>query len=40
VSILTLQGLIEALEGRATRGVEPAQVAELRAYRRQYGVAG
>jgi orotate phosphoribosyltransferase len=40
VSILTLQGLIEALESRAARGFEPAQLAALRAYRRQYGVSG
>ena len=40
VSILTLGGLIEALEGRGARGFEPAQLASLRAYRRQYGTAG
>jgi len=40
ISILTLGGLIEALEGRGARGFEPAQLASLRAYRRQYGTAG
>lgn len=38
VSILTLSGLIEALAGRAARGVAPAQLAALRNYRQQYGV--
>lgn len=39
VSILTLDGLIEALAGRSIRGVEPAQLAALRTYRQSYGVA-
>jgi orotate phosphoribosyltransferase len=39
VSILTLDGLIEALAGRGVRGFEPAQLASLRAYRSQYGIA-
>ena len=38
VSILTLSGLIEALAGRAARGVAPTQLAALRNYRQQYGV--
>lgn len=38
VSILTLRGLIEALENRGSRGFEPAQLASLRAYRQQYGI--
>ena len=38
-SILTLDGLIEALAGRSIRGVEPAQLAALRTYRQSYGVA-
>ena len=40
VSILSLSGLIEALEGRAAHGFEPAQLAALRAYRQRYGVTG
>ena len=40
VSILTLDGLIEALAGRAAHGVEPVQLAALRKYRQQYGVSG
>lgn len=39
VSILTLDELIEALAGRASQGVEPAQLASLRSYRQSYGVA-
>ena len=39
VSILSLDGLIEALAGHAVRGIEPAQLAALRAYRQSYGVA-
>jgi orotate phosphoribosyltransferase len=39
VSILSLGGLIEALAGHGTRGFEPAQLASLRAYREQYGIA-
>lgn len=39
VSILTLSGLIGALEQRASRGFEPAQLAALRAYRQQYGIS-
>jgi len=39
VSILSLGGLIEALAGRGARGFEPAQLASLRAYRAQYGIA-
>ncbi|HVN98642.1 MAG TPA: orotate phosphoribosyltransferase [Steroidobacteraceae bacterium] len=39
VSILTLGGLIDALAARGARGFEPAQLASLRAYRAQYGVA-
>ena len=39
VSILTLGGLIEALERRGARGFEPAQLASLRAYRARYGIA-
>jgi orotate phosphoribosyltransferase len=39
VSILSLSGLIQALESRGARGFEPAQLASLRAYRRQYGIA-
>jgi orotate phosphoribosyltransferase len=39
VSILTLDGLIEALASRGVRGFEPAQLASLRAYRSQYGIA-
>jgi len=39
VSILSLGGLIEALAGRGVRGFEPAQLASLRAYRAQYGIA-
>jgi len=38
VSILTFDGLIEALEGRAVRGFEPAQLAGLRSYRQKFGV--
>ena len=38
VSILTLGGLIEALERRGARGFQPAQLASLRAYRAQYGI--
>lgn len=40
VSILTLSGLIDALAARGARGFEPAQLASLRTYRTQYGVAG
>jgi hypothetical protein len=40
VSILTLGGLIDALAARGARGFEPAQLASLRAYRTQYGIAG
>lgn len=39
VSILDLKGLIEALAGSSTGGVDPAQLAALRDYRRNYGVA-
>ncbi len=39
VSILSLGGLIEALASRGVRGFEPAQLASLRAYRAQYGIA-
>jgi orotate phosphoribosyltransferase len=39
VSILSLGGLIDALAGRGVRGFEPAQLASLRAYRAQYGIA-
>ena len=39
VSILTLDGLIEAFSSRTTRGAEAAQLAALRAYRQSYGVA-
>ena len=39
VSILTLAGLIDALAARGSRGFEPAQLASLRAYRAQYGIA-
>jgi orotate phosphoribosyltransferase len=39
VSILSLGGLIDALAGHGVRGFEPAQLASLRAYRAQYGVA-
>ncbi|MDE2250812.1 MAG: orotate phosphoribosyltransferase [Gammaproteobacteria bacterium] len=39
VSILSLDGLIDALAGRGVRGFEPAQLASLRAYRAQYGIA-
>ena len=39
VSILTLGGLIDALAARGARGFEPAQLASLRAYRAQYGIA-
>ena len=39
VSILTLGGLIDALAARGARGFEPAQLAALRAYRAQYGIA-
>ena len=39
VSILTLGGLIAALERRGSRGFEPAQLAALRSYRQQYGIA-
>ena len=39
VSILSLSGLIEALAGRGVRGFEPTQLAALRAYRAQYGIA-
>ena len=39
VSILTLNELIEAFAGRTTQGIEPAQLASLRAYRQSYGVA-
>ena len=39
VSILTLSGLIEALESRGSRGFEPAQLASLRAYKERYGIA-
>ena len=39
VSILSLDGLIEALADRGVRGFEPAQLAALRAYRAQYGIA-
>jgi orotate phosphoribosyltransferase len=39
VSILSLGGLIEALAGRGVRGFEPSQLASLRAYRAQYGIA-
>ncbi len=38
VSIITFGGLIEALEGRAVRGFEPAQLAGLRSYRQKFGV--
>jgi len=38
VSILTLDGLIEALESRSMRGFEPAQLDGLRNYRQKYGV--
>jgi orotate phosphoribosyltransferase len=38
VSILNFGGLIEALEGRAVRGFEPAQLAGLRSYRQKFGV--
>jgi orotate phosphoribosyltransferase len=40
VSILTLGGLIDALAARGARGFEPAQLASLRGYRAQYGIAG
>jgi orotate phosphoribosyltransferase len=40
VSIISLGTLIEALAGRSNRGVEPAQLESLRAYQRQYGIAG
>jgi orotate phosphoribosyltransferase len=39
VSILDLKGLIEALAGSATGAADPAQLAALRDYRRNYGVA-
>jgi orotate phosphoribosyltransferase len=38
VSILSFGGLIEALEDRAVRGFEPAQLAGLRSYRQKFGV--
>jgi orotate phosphoribosyltransferase len=38
VSILTFGGLIEALEERTVRGIEPAQLAGLRNYRQKFGV--
>jgi orotate phosphoribosyltransferase len=38
VSILTLDGLIEALESRSMHGFEPAQLDGLRNYRQKYGV--
>jgi orotate phosphoribosyltransferase len=40
VSIISLGTLIEALAGRSNRGVGPAQLEALRAYQRQYGIAG
>ncbi len=40
VSILSLAGLIGALERHGARGFEPAQLASLRAYQAQYGIAG
>ena len=39
VSILTLEGLIEALSGRSAPAAGAAQLAALRAYRETYGVA-
>ena len=39
VSILSLSGLIDAPAARGARGLEPAQLALLRAYRAQYGIA-
>jgi orotate phosphoribosyltransferase len=38
VSILTLGGLIEALESRSMHGFEPAQLDGLRNYRHKFGV--
>jgi len=38
VSILTLDGLIGALESRSVQGFEPAQLDGLRNYRQKYGV--
>jgi len=38
VSILTLDGLIGALESRSMQGFEPAQLDGLRNYRQKYGV--
>jgi orotate phosphoribosyltransferase len=39
VSILSLDGLIEALAARSAAGIGPEQLAALRRYREQYGVA-
>jgi orotate phosphoribosyltransferase len=39
VSILTLNGLIEALAGQSGGAAGPAQLAALRAYRQRYGIA-
>jgi orotate phosphoribosyltransferase len=39
ISILDLEGLIEALAGSTTGAVAPAQLAALRIYRQRYGVA-
>ena len=39
VSILSLDGLIEALAARSASGIGPEQLATLRRYREQYGVA-
>lgn len=39
VSILTLEGLIEALASRSAPGADATQLAALRAYRQTYGVA-
>ena len=39
VSILNLEGLIQALSGSTAGAVEPAQLAALRKYRQIYGVA-
>ena len=39
VSILNLEGLIQALSGSSAGAVEPAQLAALRKYRQIYGVA-
>ena len=40
VSILSLAELITALASRGAHGFEPAQLDSLRAYQRQYGIAG